>query len=110
LLFSWAVSLSFAFFYFRKFGADKGNKSNQLKLNTCLCLFALCNLLQWDLNHSGWGIGSDAKPIPGLFGVCEPLCFDFLYTPPRVSDRLTSCFHASPEESTLWADYKAGKR
>lgn len=111
LLFSLIVSTGIMSYFLRKFLADKNNKTIQLQLNSCFCLLLTCNILQWDLNHSGWGIGENgAQPLPGLLGVQEPLCVDFLYSPPRISDRLRSCFRTSPENSSLWSDYKAGRR
>lgn len=72
-----------------------------------IALFSVSNLCQWDKNHSGWGIGElGALPSAGLFGIHEPLVFDFIDRTPRLSDRIESVFH-KPEYPTLWGQYKA---
>ncbi len=91
--------------------ANQKNPKLRAQLVLMVSLFSVTNVLQWDLDHSGWGIGEMGSiPFVGLLGASEPLVVDFLYMPPRISDRLTSLAGIDEQSPTLWADYKAGRR
>lgn len=92
MLFSLITSTGLFVYTLSRYFSDKKNVMRRCELMLFIGLFSVCNSIEWDIDHSGWGIGAGCAGArcAGLFGTFEPVFLDFKNRSPKLSDRISS--------------------